>query len=340
MPSPSATPELSVSAAPAKAAEQFRTMVSGCGVARLSWRARLAITGSDSVRWLNGMTTNNVRDLAPGQGVYAFILNPQGHIQGDGYVFNRGEALIFETDASQAASLKAIFDHYIIMDDVEVNDLPPDAIEVIGPKAQASLEAAGLQVPDLGSLQFAELNWQGAALTVVRRDQPVIPAYEVWGEAQQVGALWQALQSSGAVLLDENAVELVRMASGLPKYGQDIRERDLPQETEQARALNFNKGCYIGQEIVERIRSRGSVHRKFTGFEVEGPLPPPGTKIQADGKDVGEVTSSAALPLHHGVLPAALGYVRREHSVPGKCLQAGDSVLTVTDLPFRKVFEE
>ncbi len=92
------------------------------------------------------------------------------------------------------------------------------------------------------------------------------------------------------------ALELYRIALGVPRYGQDIRERDLPQETEQARALNFNKGCYIGQEIVERIRSRGNVHRKFTGFLVSGPPPALGTKIQVQAKDVGEITSSATIP--------------------------------------------
>jgi folate-binding protein YgfZ len=127
---------------------------------------------------------------------------------------------------------------------------------------------------------------------------------------------------------------LLRIAAGIPRYGQDIRERDLPQETEQERALNFSKGCYIGQEIVERIRSRGSVHRKFTGFEVGGPLPAPGMKIQADGKELGEITSAASLPLADGERPVALGYVRRELAVPGKALNAGDSKLTVAGLPF------
>ena len=96
------------------------------------------------------------------------------------------------------------------------------------------------------------------------------------------------------------ALELLRIAAGIPRYGVDIRERDLPQETEQDRALNFSKGCYVGQEIVERIRSRGQVRRKFTGFEIDGPLPAAGSKIQVDGKDVGEITSAASLPVAGG----------------------------------------
>src|SRR5262249_345152 len=145
---------------------------------------------------------------------------------------------------------------------------------------------------------------------------------------------------AGAREVADEALEWLRIASGMPKYGVDIRERDLPQETEQARALNFNKGCYIGQEIVERIRSRGNVHRKFSGFAVEGPLPPPGAKIRLDGKDIGEVTSGAMLPAGNHEFGVALGYVRREHSTPGKGLQAEDATLVVHDLPFGKIFQE
>ena len=130
------------------------------------------------------------------------------------------------------------------------------------------------------------------------------------------------------------ALELWRIAAGLPRYGQDIRERDLPQETEQHQALDFSKGCYVGQEIVERIRSRGQVHRKFTGFRLEGAAAP-GTKLQAEGKDVGELTSVASLPQSNGSRQTiALGYVRRELTLSGKELKAGETAVTVAELPF------
>src|SRR5262249_17770232 len=129
------------------------------------------------------------------------------------------------------------------------------------------------------------------------------------------------------------ALEVWRIAAGVPRYGQDIRERDLPQETEQHQALNFTKGCYVGQEIVERIRSRGQVHRKFTGFRLEGAAAP-GSKLQADGKDVGELTSVASLLQTNGTSKTlALGYVRRELTA-GKVVRAGEASATVTELPF------
>ena len=103
--------------------------------------------------------------------------------------------------------------------------------------------------------------------------------------------------------VSQEALEFFRIALGIPRYAQDIRERDLPQETEQQRALNFNKGCYVGQEIVERIRSRGNVHRKFTGFHITGSPPATGTKIQTEGKDVGEITSAALIPAFRASRP-------------------------------------
>jgi len=102
--------------------------------------------------------------------------------------------------------------------------------------------------------------------------------------------------------------------------------------------LHFNKGCYVGQEIVERIRSRGAVHRNFTGFRVQGGLPAPGTKIQCEGKEVGEITSSASLPVGEGEMLVALGYLRREAALPGKPLSAAESRLTIAALPFAEVF--
>jgi folate-binding protein YgfZ len=127
---------------------------------------------------------------------------------------------------------------------------------------------------------------------------------------------------------------LNRIVSGMPRYGVDIRERDLPQETEQARALNFNKGCYVGQEIVERIRSRGAVHRKFTGFLAEGAVPiAAGMKIVVAEKEVGEITSAASVPLASTAKTVALGYIRREIGVPGREVTIGAVKASVVSLP-------
>src|SRR5207247_1091740 len=206
-------------------------LVAGCAIYRPN-RLLFSIIGRDRVRWLNGMVTNNIRDLAPGRGLYSFVLNSQGHILGDLYVFNRGESLIAEIESSQAEGLLHILKRYIIMDKVEIEDLKGKfaVLGVGGPKSEDLLASAGL-------------------------------------------------------------------------------DQTLEQETGQERALNYTKGCYIGQEIVERIRARGNVHKTFMGFEVDGPVPARGTKIQSGGKDVGELTSIAPAPLMQKQL--AVGFIRR-----------------------------
>ncbi len=316
---------------------EFEALRSACGVYDLSSRARIALAGADRVRWLNGMVTNNVRDLAAGHGVYAFLLNPQGHIQADLYAYNRGESLLVETDHVLLEKVLAIFDRYIIMDDVEVANVSDKAtaIGVAGPKAGAALQAAGVDLPELQPLQFAEVSWREASLTVARGDNPPEQSFSLWVEPERAASLRDVLMKTGATAVDRTALDLLRIASGIPRYGQDIRERDLPQETGQDRALNFTKGCYIGQEIVERIRSRGAVHRTFAGFEVEGPLPAPGTRVLANGKDFGEVTSAAVLPLPNRERTVALGYIRRQVGLPGKEVTVGEAKARVVELPFK-----
>jgi folate-binding protein YgfZ len=319
---------------------EFHALLSGCGLYDLSWRAKIVVTGSDRVRWLNGMATNNVRDLAPGHGVYAFLLNAQGRIQADLYVFQRGDSLLVDMERGQRDKIVQLFDHYIIADDVEIADISDNltALGLTGPESRHVLERAGIAVPDLAHLQFADVAgqhaWQQKTVTLLRSGEEARESWQIWIAPEHAGELWDALLKAGARPIGTTALNLFRIWRGIPQFGEDIRERDLPQETGQTRALNFTKGCYLGQEIVERIRSRGAVHRQFTAFAVEGTLPEPGAKILAgekEEKEVGEITSSAILPLPGGDRPVALGYLRREAA--GKDLRAGTSKLKPASLP-------
>jgi folate-binding protein YgfZ len=312
----------------------------GCGVYDLGYRAKISLTGGDRVRWLNGMVTNNIRDLAPGQGVYAFLLNPQGHILGDLYAYNRGESIAIDTDSSQVEKILATFDHYIIMDDVEVQNLSEQvtALGIAGPKSRAVLAASGVEVPEAHPLQIFEAkctcDCDCTRCTAVRGEDPAHESYELWLAPDDARKTWDALVAHGATPVGSEAVELQRIVSGIPRYGVDIRERDLPQETEQARALNFNKGCYVGQEIVERIRSRGAVHRKFSGFVAgAGAAMAPGNKIVAGEKEVGEITSVARLHSPDGDKTVALGYIRREIGTSGREVMIGAVKAAVMQLP-------
>ncbi len=316
---------------------EFHALLSGCGLYDLSGRARIAVTGGDRVRWLNGMVTNNIRDLAPEHGVYAFMLNAQGRIQADLYAFQRGDSLLLDAERGQRDKILQLFDHYIIADDVEIADVSDKfvALGLAGPESRHVLERAGISFPDLAPLELCTPKCDCACgclqCTLVRGDDPTGTSYEIWLAPDQLKSAWDGLVAAGATAVGADALELRRISFGIPRYGVDIRERDLPQETGQTRALNFTKGCYLGQEIVERIRSRGAVHREFTAFTVEGALPDPGAKILADDKEVGEVTSSAILPLPGEDRPVALGYLRREAFE--KDLRAGTAKLKPAGLP-------
>lgn len=344
--------EAGASRAEGGAARAFEALLSGCAVYELRSRARIRLTGSDRVRWLNGMVTNNIRDLAANRGVYCFLLNAQGHIQADFYAYNIGESIQVDADAELREKILAHFDKFIISDDVDVVDVTSTlaTIVVAGPRAKAVLRAAGVDVPELAPLELCAPQCNCACdclkCTVVRGDEAGGESYEIWLAPGQMKTAWDALIAAGGTAVEGAGVgatgaggagaaagplELWRISRGIPRYGVDIRERDLPQETGQARALNFTKGCYLGQEIVERIRSRGAVHRQFSAFLVEGALPAPGVKILADEKEVGEVTSSADLPLPAGDRKVALGYLRRE--AVGKSLRAGTAVLKPATVP-------
>lgn len=320
--------------------QEFAVLHQDCGVYDLGYREKVSLTGADRTRWLNGMVTNNVRDLAISCGVYSFLLNPQGHILCDLYAFNRGESILVDTDADQLEKLISTFDHYIIMDDVVVTKLGErmTSLGVAGPRSRAVLDAAGIQVPEMQPLEVVtpkcECDCGCLECSVVRGEDPRRESYEIWIAPGEVMKLWQALVAAGAKPVGWEALELDRIVSGVPRYGVDLRDRDLPQETGQDRALNFNKGCYVGQEIVERIRSRGAVHRKFSGFLLDGTFEiAAGTKIVSNEKEVGEITSAASVRFDASEKTVALGYIRREVDVPGREVTIGGSKATLVPLP-------
>jgi folate-binding protein YgfZ len=315
---------------------EFRALLEGCAVFDVSWQAKLVLSGEDRVRWLNGMVTNNVRDLAPGHGVYSFLLSAQGRIQGDLVAYNRGDYLLVTTDREQAPAIAEIFDRYIIMDDVEVTPVSDKlaTIGVAGPKASEVLSEVDVAICQLVPGQVIDTVWRDVGISVARSAQPPMDGYEIWFSAENADKVWDALVSAGATPVGSDALELYRIVRGVPRFGIDLRERDLPQETGQQYALNFAKGCYIGQEIVERIRSRAILHRTFVGFEVEGEPPQPGTKVRVNEKNAGEMTSAARVPFPSGERTLALGYAHREIAVPGTRVQIGEQNATVCALPF------
>jgi folate-binding protein YgfZ len=301
-------------------------------VALLDATGWIRVTGSDRVRWLNGMVSNFTQQLAPGEGCYNFVLNAQGRIQGDLTAFAEADAYLLETRREQVPALMAHLDRFIIMDDVELADITETrkGLLLVGPRTPEHLEQFGVNVE---SLHSATIGWHSADVQVIHAYSPLVPRYELWSDAATIDALSQTLVAAGASAVSRDALEQLRLLEGTPRYGADIRDKDLPQETAQTRALHFAKGCYLGQEIVERIRSRGNVHRTFTGFTLTGPIPQAGAALQAEGKAVGELTSFAAIQLPEPV-QLALGYVRREALDRGHPLKYPGGIATPIALPY------
>jgi aminomethyltransferase len=243
------------------------------------------VTGSDRLRWLNGMLTNHIQQLTPGAGCYNFALNAQGQIQADLTAFVESDSILIETGSDQ-----------------------------IEKDASRLLAAIGLSCDPTEPLQLTHITWRAAAVDLIHAHSPLVPRFELWADSATIAALAADLFAAGAIAVSPVALDHLRILEGTPRFGTDITDRNLPQETGQTRALHFTKGCYLGQEIVERIHSRGGVHRAFSGFVLTGPLPTPGAVLEAEGKPVAELTSVASIQLPDQPAPIqlALGIIRRE----------------------------
>jgi len=293
-------------------------------------RAFLRVSGADATRWLNGMVTNSTQALEPGAGNYNFLLNAQGRIQGDATIFREpgdgASRFLLETDASQLETIQTMLDRFIIMDDVELVRVEGLlGVLVVGPKAlgivmalgtgngRAAACAPGGEAVAVESLCLKQTVYGGATVWLIRAAGKVVPRFEIWSDALTIASILGELGESEAVALSAVTLEWLRLLEARPQYGVDIRDRDLPQETAQTHALHFAKGCYLGQEIVERIRSRGQVHRRFITFRLQGELPETlPAVLEAGGKAAGELTSAALVPLAEGAVLVGLGYARQE----------------------------
>ena len=306
--------------------------------------ALLRVSGADATRWLNGMVTNSIQALGPGQGCYNFLLNAQGRIQADCTIYREDDGLgnapqfLLSSTVEQMPTIEQHLDRFIIMDDVELTSASNDqaSLLLLGTAVAGALRSISL--PALDPLRLAHADTPHGAVLLLSRGlsasspaDPAIPRYEVHAAAATITALTDTLLAAGVPAISAEALECQRILEGTPRFGQDIRDRDLPQETGQTQALHFAKGCYLGQETVERIRSRGQVHRTLVQFRLRpdasgAGLPElPAPLEVGGGKAAGELTSATVLPLADssplanssplagGPVLLALGYARREH---------------------------
>ncbi len=275
----------------------------------LSSRGKIRLEGEDRARLLHAMSTNSVKDLPESHSVRAFFLTAQGRILTDAYIYNLGDSILLDTEPETGSKLLAHLDKYVIADDVTLADETAQwaCIGIEGPQARES--TAFLNLPEF-ALQFGVCAWQNGFVSNVAAAG--VSGLRIFVPCDEKSELVQQLANSDirqALVEDTHAV---RIENGKVRYGEDITERYLVQETQVLEAVHFSKGCYLGQEIVERVRSRGQVHRLLAGLRIHSSVAPdPGTKLTtADNRDAAELTSTAYSPALGEVV--GLGYVRAE----------------------------
>ena len=327
----------------------YRTLRTGAGCIELENRGWLAVAGHDRADFLQGLLSNDVAALSPGEGCYATCLTPQGRMIADLYVFAGRDRLLLEVDRSVVDRLRERFDDLVFTEDVRIADLTSGSVGfgVHGPAARDVAEA--LTGPTAGEMAVCEhraLDIGTGAGWVARTDDLGIEGYRVVVDRPAGEALQRALAAAGAVSVEHAAGEAVRVESGRPAFPIDMDHDTIPLEAGIAdRAISFDKGCYVGQEVIIRIlhRGQGRVARRLVGLTLgrldgaEPVLPTPDAAIFSGDDEVGRVTSAVHSPALGEVI--ALGYVRRNLADAGGAsvhVSSGAERVpaVVTSLPF------
>jgi aminomethyltransferase len=305
-----------------------------------NYRMYLLFTGPDRVRYLNAILTNDIKSLTPGNGVVSLFLNPQGRIQAEIETYAEAGSLFCVSYAMIRGALVPAIEKYIIMDDVTLTD-KTDAYGTLaleGPlAAELTKRLTGTDLAGLGELAFRESSVAGISCGLTRRSPGGVAGVEFLAARQDLANLWETLREevlkTGGRPAGYQALSALRLEQGVPWFGHDFGDKQIPHEAGlQDSHISYSKGCYTGQEIVERVRSRGQVNRvrvllKFAGKEI----PASGASLLADGKEVGFVTRAAFSPVLRA--PIAMGYVRRESSAAGSELSCGSELAIVSTAP-------
>ena len=341
---------------------EYRAARECAGLMDTNFRSAFALSGPDRVRYLNAVTSGNIRDLAPGQSAQGLLLNAQGHMLAELLTLVLEDRLLVLSHAFMRQRSFETLDKFIIMDDATLTDESSQTgtLAVEGPKAAEILR--DLTAVDLGQLPAgahvaAQMRVAGGAIPcrILRRSEFGLPGAEILLPRESLEAAWRALAAAvrarSGLPIGYRALDMLRLEAGIPWYGSDFDEHQIPQEAGiESTHISFTKGCYTGQEIVERVRSRGHVNRRLAGIvfsSAEAPKPgtaifavtgsAEGTPAEKEPLEAGRVTSAAFSPL----LGKAIGmaYLRREYLAPGTKLlygsERGEASAEVIELPLR-----
>lgn len=319
------------------------------GVLDFSFRGRICLLGNDRVRFLHGQITNDVKKLSAGEGCYAALTTAKGKMESDLNVFNLPDGLLMDFEPGLTQKISQRLEKFIVADDVQIVDVAPHygLLSVQGPKAMEAVKATGFT--DAPQKEFSIAKISDGALGDIylahrRRLLGEQPGFDIFIPNQSLGAmadkLIAAAKSAGGGPCGWTAFETARIEAGVPRFGTDMDETNLPMECDiQSRMVSFNKGCYIGQEVLNRVHAIGHVTKELRGLRLADDLktlPQKGDKLFHNGKETGCITSAVKSPALNANI--ALGYVRREVNQIGTELLLKtvkeESTVKIVELPF------
>jgi folate-binding protein YgfZ len=320
--------------------EEYRCAQKSVALIDKNYRGYLRFTGPDRVRYLNAILTNNIKDLAVGHGIVSLFLNPQGRIQAEIETYATAESLFCVTYMMIRETLVPALDKFIIMDDVTLSDETEmfGTVALEGPLAADIVrKLTSIDLARLGELSFQEAAIAGISCAVTKRSPGGVAGAEFLATREDLPRLWQtlraAVETAGGRAIGYQALNAQRLEQGSPWFGYDFGDKQIPHEAGLEHShISYTKGCYTGQEIVERVRSRGQVNRVRVLMKFDSDQPPDaGTALMADGKEAGHITRTAFSP----ALQSAIGmaYVRREKSEEGSLLDCAGVRATVSRAP-------
>src|SRR5438094_783304 len=312
--------------------EYYQAATQSAALAEKDWFGIVKLSGPDRVTWLQGMVTNDVQKLKPGAGCYAAHLTPQGKIVAQMHILAEDDALWLSLERASIPHLLSAFDKLLIMEDVQVMDASNDysVLAVIGPKAPAVIESWTGEPLNLTD-KYAHRNFEDCRVFVSDL------GYEVWVPRGKADKVLRFLANSGATAIDHGTWDVLRTEAGIPVYGVDIDETTMMPEIGEA-GISYEKGCYIGQEVVAKVKHIVHVNRRFVGLTLSaGELPKLKSPIRKPGRAVGSLTTTLLSPGLNK--PIALGFVTRTAYGSGSEVEVVSNEKTlpavIVDLPFK-----
>ena len=311
--------------------DDYRHIREEAAIGAVAPRHQIAVAGPDRATYLQGLLTNDIPALAPGNGCYSAWLTPQGRMLTDMHVLESGSMILLDVPAETTEATRERLEQFIFTEDVQVASLAESlaGVWIHGPKAPAVLEGVIGPAQRTGPTGFgawpdyrhAQLEFQGQPVSVARIDQLGVPGFVVYADRAREQDLTAALTHAGARVVSAQAIEAARVEAGYPVFGVDMTDDTIPLEAGiEDRAISLTKGCYVGQEVIIRVlhRGHGRVVRKLVGLRLEGPVQR-GARVFSADRDVGFVTSAAESP-RLGTI--AMGYLHRDFLAAGTKVEA------------------